>query len=82
MNHGVKPLPQLLPRFLWRDAHETPADRYPVRPGTIPTLAAQRTVTLSVPGMYYAVCPITVKKALEDAIFEAGYASKLKDGPK
>ncbi|WP_298219594.1 mercury resistance system periplasmic binding protein MerP [Halothiobacillus sp.] len=27
--------------------------------------AAPRTVTLSVPGMYCAVCPITVKKALE-----------------
>ena len=27
--------------------------------------AAVRTVTLSVPGMYCAVCPITVKKALE-----------------
>lgn len=28
-------------------------------------LAAVRTVTLSVPGMYCAVCPITVKKALQ-----------------
>jgi len=27
-------------------------------------LAAAKTVTLSVPGMYCAVCPITVKKAL------------------
>jgi mercuric ion binding protein len=27
--------------------------------------AAVRTVTLSVPGMYCEVCPITVKKALE-----------------
>lgn len=27
--------------------------------------AAMRTVTLSVPGMYCSVCPITVKKALE-----------------
>lgn len=27
--------------------------------------AAVRTITLSVPGMYCAVCPITVKKALE-----------------
>ena len=27
--------------------------------------AAVRTVTLSVPGMYCAVCPITVRKALE-----------------
>ncbi len=27
--------------------------------------AAMRTVTLSVPGMHCAVCPITVKKALE-----------------
>lgn len=82
--------------------------------GLAPALAAQRTVTLSVPGMYCAVCPITVKKALEkvpgvsrvnvsfekkeavvtfddaktsvkaleDATFEAGYESKLKDGPK
>lgn len=30
-----------------------------------PALAAERTVTLSVPGMYCAVCPITVKKALQ-----------------
>lgn len=28
-------------------------------------IAAEKTVTLSVPGMYCAVCPITVKKALE-----------------
>jgi len=74
-------------------------------------LAAVRTVTLSVPGMYCAMCPITVKKALqkvpgvskvkvsfekkeavvtfddakttvralEDATFEAGYESKLKE---
>jgi mercuric ion binding protein len=28
-------------------------------------LATMRTVTLSVPGMYCSVCPITVKKALE-----------------
>lgn len=74
-------------------------------------LAATRTVTLSVPGMYCEVCPITVKKALqkvpgvskvnvsfekkeavvtyddaktsvkalEDATFEAGYESKLKE---
>ena len=28
-------------------------------------LAAVKTVTLSVPGMYCAVCPITVKKALQ-----------------
>ena len=28
-------------------------------------LAAIKTVTLSVPGMYCAVCPITVKKALQ-----------------
>lgn len=27
-------------------------------------LAASKTVTLSVPGMYCAVCPVTVKKAL------------------
>ena len=75
--------------------------------------AAVRTVTLSVPGMYCAVCPITVKKALEkvpgvskvsasldkkeavvtfddaktsvkaleDATFEAGYESRLKEEP-
>lgn len=30
----------------------------------LPTLAAQQTVTLSVPGMTCAACPITVKKAL------------------
>jgi len=29
-----------------------------------PTLAAQKTVTLAVPGMRCAACPITVKKAL------------------
>ena len=29
-----------------------------------PAFAAMRTVTLSVPGMYCEVCPITVKKAL------------------
>jgi len=29
-----------------------------------PAFAAQKTITLSVPGMYCAVCPITVKKAL------------------
>lgn len=29
-----------------------------------PALAAVQTVTLNVPGMYCAVCPITVKKAL------------------
>ena len=70
-----------------------------------------RTVTLSVPGMYCAVCPITVRKALEkvsgvskvnvsfekkeavvtfddaktnikaleDAAFEAGYESTVKE---
>ncbi|MFH1820020.1 MAG: mercury resistance system periplasmic binding protein MerP [Pseudomonadota bacterium] len=73
--------------------------------------AAVRTVTLSVPGMYCAVCPITVRKALEkvsgvskvnvsfekkeavvtfddaktnikaleDAAFEAGYESTVKE---
>lgn len=73
--------------------------------------AAVRTVTLSVPGMYCAVCPITVRKALEkvsgvstvnvsfekkeavvtfddaktnikaleDATFEAGYESTVKE---
>ncbi len=30
-----------------------------------PAFAAVKTVTLDVPGMYCAVCPITVKKALE-----------------
>ncbi len=30
-----------------------------------PAFAAVRVVTLSVPGMYCAVCPITVKKALQ-----------------
>ena len=32
--------------------------------GTLPALAAPRTVVLSVPGMTCAACPITVKKAL------------------
>lgn len=31
---------------------------------SVPALAATRTVTLSVPGMNCAACPITVKKAL------------------
>ena len=31
----------------------------------LPSLAEQKTVVLSVPGMYCAACPITVKKALE-----------------
>lgn len=31
---------------------------------TIPAWAASRTVTLSIPGMSCAACPITVKKAL------------------
>jgi mercuric ion binding protein len=31
---------------------------------TSPAWAVSKTVTLSVPGMYCAVCPITVKKAL------------------
>ncbi len=31
---------------------------------TVPVMAASRTVTLSVPGMNCAACPITVKKAL------------------
>lgn len=30
-----------------------------------PALAAEKTVTLSVPGMYCDSCPITVRKALE-----------------
>jgi mercuric ion binding protein len=30
-----------------------------------PAFAAEKTVTLSVPGMYCPVCPITVRKALE-----------------
>jgi periplasmic mercuric ion binding protein len=33
---------------------------------TTPVWAASKTVTLSVPTMYCAVCPITVKKALTD----------------
>lgn len=73
--------------------------------------ATEKTVTLSVPGMYCEVCPITVRKALEkvpgvskanvsfekkeavvtfddakttikaleDATFDAGYESKLKN---
>lgn len=76
-------------------------------PWITPAFAAVRTVTLSVPDMYCATCPITVRKALEkvagvskvstsleskqavvtfddtkttinaleDATFEAGYAS-------
>jgi mercuric ion binding protein len=31
----------------------------------VPALAATKTVTLSVPGMTCAACPITVKKALD-----------------
>ena len=31
---------------------------------SLPTMAATKTITLSVPGMYCPVCPITVKKAL------------------
>ena len=31
---------------------------------SLPTFAANKTVTLSVPGMTCAACPITVKKAL------------------
>lgn len=34
--------------------------------GTTPTLAAQKTVVLAVPGMNCAVCPITVRKALTE----------------
>lgn len=30
-----------------------------------PAFAVEKTVTLDVPGMYCAVCPITVRKALE-----------------
>lgn len=79
--------------------------------GTDTAFAAEKTVTLSVPGMHCAVCPITVRRALEavpgvskvnvtyepkeavvtfddvktsiksleDATFEAGYESKLKN---
>lgn len=32
---------------------------------SVPALAATKTVTLSVPGMTCAACPITVKKALD-----------------
>ena len=37
-----------------------------------PTLAADKTVTLSVPSMTCAACPITIKKALEkvDGVIE------------
>ena len=31
----------------------------------VPAVAAMKTVTLSVPGMNCAACPITIKKALE-----------------
>ncbi|MDP2026518.1 mercury resistance system periplasmic binding protein MerP [Sulfuriferula sp.] len=31
-----------------------------------PAFAATKTITLAVPGMYCAVCPITVRKALEN----------------
>ena len=80
-------------------------------PWTDTAFAAVKTVTLAVPGMHCAVCPITVRKALEkvpgvskvnvtyepkeavvtfdddktsikaleDATFEAGYESKLKN---
>ena len=34
--------------------------------GTIPALAAQKTVVLAVPGMRCAACPITVRKALTE----------------
>ncbi len=32
---------------------------------SVPALAATKTVTLSIPGMTCAACPITVKKALD-----------------
>ena len=45
-----------------------------------PVWAAVQTVTLSVPGMYCAVCPITVKKALKKVTgvnkVEASFESK------
>ena len=34
--------------------------------GTTPTLAAQKTVVLAVPGMSCSACPITVRKALTE----------------
>ena len=36
-----------------------------VASATLPSLAAEKTVVLSVPSMYCAACPIAVKKALE-----------------
>ncbi len=36
-----------------------------VASATLPSLAAEKMVVLSVPSMYCAACPITVKKALE-----------------
>ncbi|UXI66077.1 mercury resistance system periplasmic binding protein MerP [Tahibacter amnicola] len=41
--------------------------------GTAPAIAGTRTVTLSVPSMTCATCPITVKKALQkvDGVTEA-----------
>jgi mercuric ion binding protein len=36
-----------------------------VAPAVLPVWAAERTVTLDVPGMNCGMCPITVKKALK-----------------
>lgn len=43
----------------------------------VPALAAPHTVTLSVPGMDCAVCPITIKKALMKLDGVAGVTSSL-----
>ncbi len=43
---------------------------------TLPAIAAPRTVTLDVPGMTCAACPITVKKALAKV---AGVAKTVVD---
>ena len=46
-----------------------------------PAFAAEKTVTLSVPGMYCAVCPITVRKALEKVpgVIKASASLEKKD---
>jgi mercuric ion binding protein len=44
-----------------------------------PAFAAMQTVTLSVPGMYCEVCPITVRKALEKVPGVAKVSVSFKD---
>lgn len=44
-----------------------------------PAFAAMQTVTLSVPGMYCEVCPITVRKALEKVSGVAKVSVSFKD---